>query len=59
LYDGIVDEKKPATICINNNTNQSVANIKAGNNFKGITRDEKPFDCAFPPLVPVQLSNNP
>lgn len=57
LYDGIVDEKNPGTICIRNNTNQSIANIKAGNKFKGITRDEKPFDCAAAPLVPVQLEN--
>jgi len=59
LYDGIVDEKNPGTICIRNNTNQSVANIKAGNKFKGITRDEKPYDCAISPQVPVQLAQTP
>lgn len=57
LYDGIVDEKKPGTICIRNNTNQSVANIKAGDNFRGITRDEKAYDCTSAPLVPVKLEN--
>ncbi len=58
LFDGIVDERNPATICIRSNTNQSVANIKAANNFKGITRDEKPFSCTAPPLVPVTIEQN-
>jgi parallel beta-helix repeat protein len=59
IYDGIVDEKNPGTICIRNNTNQSIANIKAGDKFKGITRDEKPFECAMVPQVPVQLNQTP
>jgi parallel beta-helix repeat protein len=59
LYDGIVDEKNPGTICIRNNINQSIANFKAGNKFKGITRDEKPYDCASEPLMPVKLENTP
>jgi parallel beta-helix repeat protein len=59
LYDGIVDEKNPGTICIRNNINQSIANFKAGDKFKGITRDEKPYDCALAPLVPVRLNNTP
>jgi hypothetical protein len=54
-----VDEKNPGTICIRNNTNQSIANIKAGDKFKGITRDEKPFECAMVPQVPVQLNQTP
>ncbi len=59
LLDGIVDEKNPGTICIRNNINQSIANFKAGNKFKGITRDEKPYDCASAPLMPVTLENIP
>jgi parallel beta-helix repeat protein len=46
IYDGIRDVKvnSPA-ICIRNNSNQSVANIQAENNFKGISKDMTPFDC--------------
>ncbi|MFC0774699.1 parallel beta-helix domain-containing protein [Terrimonas alba] len=46
IYDGIVDDKvKKTAICIRNNTNQSIGNIKAGNKFKGITREMSPYDC--------------
>lgn len=46
IYDGIVDEKAThSAICIRNNENQSMGNIKAGNKFKGITRDMAPYDC--------------
>ena len=46
IYDGIVDEKlKNQGICIRNNTNQSIGNIKAGNKFKGITREMASYDC--------------
>ncbi|WP_276503373.1 parallel beta-helix domain-containing protein [Terrimonas pollutisoli] len=46
IYDGIVDDKvKNPAICIRNNTNQSIGNIKAGNKFKGITREMSPYDC--------------
>jgi parallel beta-helix repeat protein len=59
LYDGIVD---PATrdangqvradkrICIRNNQNQSVVNLDAEHDFKGISRDPAPFACDLPPL---------
>ncbi len=46
IYDGIVDDKiKSTAICIRNNENQSMANIKAANKFKGITRDMTAYDC--------------
>ena len=46
IYDGIVDDKvKNPAICIRNNENQSIANIKAANKFKGISRDMSVFDC--------------
>ncbi|MGZ8511135.1 MAG: parallel beta-helix domain-containing protein [Chitinophagaceae bacterium] len=46
IYDGIVDDKiKSTAICIRNNGNQSIANIKAANKFKGITRDMSAYDC--------------
>ena len=56
MYDGIVDKntldangqvKPDSRICIRNNKNQSVVNIDAGNGFKNINRDEKPFDCTI------------
>ncbi len=59
LYDGIEDKNQSTTICIRNNKNQSIANIKAANKFKGITRDEKPFDCIGSTLSSVQLKNIP
>ena len=46
IYDGIVDDKaKNPAICIRNNENQSMANIKAANKFKGISRDMSAHDC--------------
>lgn len=46
IYDGIVDDKvKNTAICIRNNENQSMANIKAANKFKGISRDMSAYDC--------------
>ncbi len=46
IYDGIVDDKvKNPAICIRNNENQSIANIRAANKFKGISRDMSGFDC--------------
>ena len=46
IYDGIVDDKvKNPAICIRNNENQSIANIKAANKFKRISRDMSAYDC--------------
>jgi parallel beta-helix repeat protein len=46
IYDGIVnDQLQHPAICIRNNENQSIGNIKAANKFKGISRDMKAFDC--------------
>ncbi|THU40202.1 hypothetical protein FAM09_10040 [Niastella caeni] len=46
IYDGIVDDKvQHPAICIRNNENQSIGNIKAANKFKGISREMKAFDC--------------
>lgn len=46
IYDGIIDDKvKNPAICIRNNENQSMANIKAANKFKGISRDMSAYDC--------------
>ncbi len=48
IYDGIVDDKvKNQAICIRNNENQSMANIKAANKFKDITRDMSAYDCEW------------
>jgi parallel beta-helix repeat protein len=47
VYDGIVDDKLTSqAICIRDNKNQSMANIKAANKFKGITRDMSAYNCA-------------
>ncbi|WP_345248047.1 parallel beta-helix domain-containing protein [Nibrella saemangeumensis] len=61
LYDGIIDPntrdaagtiRPDKRICIQNNKNQSVANIDAENGFKTISRDMSAFDCR---LEPVQV----
>ena len=47
IYDGITDDKQEnRSICIRNNKNQSIANIKAANNFKDVSRDMTPYDCS-------------
>jgi parallel beta-helix repeat protein len=56
-YDGIVDVKNPAEICIRNNTNQSFANLDAENGFKKISRDASKHDCTLQPIPNVELKN--
>jgi parallel beta-helix repeat protein len=56
IYDGIADEKaEQAVLCISNNKNESVANIKAADNFKGVSRDMAPFRCEGKKLEAVVL----
>ncbi|HSK11851.1 MAG TPA: parallel beta-helix domain-containing protein, partial [Phnomibacter sp.] len=57
LYDGIEDERRPVSLCIQNNDEQTVANIKAANKFKDISRDPAPFNCRGKTLGEVQLQN--
>jgi hypothetical protein len=54
LYDGIQNQawlnadgslKPEYRICIGNNKNGTFANLKADKNFKGISRDLKPYTC--------------
>jgi parallel beta-helix repeat protein len=59
LFDGIAPKDGEQHICIRNNTNQSIANIKAGDNFKGISREMAPFDCTGQHLPAVTLKNIP
>ncbi len=56
-YDGIVDAKNPAEICIRNNSNQSFANLDAENGFKNISRDASKHDCTLQPIPKVELKN--
>lgn len=56
-YDGIVDAKNPAEICIRNNSNQSFANLDAEKGFKNISRDASKHDCTLQPLPKVELKN--
>jgi hypothetical protein len=59
IYDGIQDEKvKNPSICIESNTNQTVANIKAADNFKGISKDITPFICSGVKQAGVVLNVN-
>lgn len=53
LYDGIIDPAKNAggaagnenKLCITNNTDESFANLDAGNGFKNLNRDIQKFRC--------------
>ncbi len=53
LYDGITDPAKNAggpegnlnIICVHDNSDDSFANLDAGNNFKGLSRDAEKFRC--------------
>lgn len=56
-YDGIVDTKNPAELCIRNNSNQSFANLDAENGFKNISRDASKHDCTLQPIPKVELKN--
>lgn len=56
-YDGIVDAKNPAEICIRNNTNQSFANLDAENGFKKISRDASKHNCTLEAIPKVELKN--
>lgn len=56
-YDGIVDTKSPAEICIRNNSNQSFANLDAENGFKNISRNAAKHDCTLNAVPKVELKN--
>ncbi len=64
IYDGIIDPKTldaqgntlaEKKICIQNNKNQSFANIDAEHGFKNISRDMSKYDCT---LEPVKIVKN-
>lgn len=55
VYDGITDKNNPPTICIQNNTNMSFANMDAANKFKNISRDASAYNCSLPPLAATTL----
>lgn len=54
IYDGILDEKNPGSnrICIQNNHQESFANIDAANNFKNISRNASAHRCTL--NIPMQ-----
>jgi parallel beta-helix repeat protein len=63
LYDGIIDPQTldaqgntlaDKKICIQNNKNQSFANIDAEHDFKGISRDINKYDCMLEPIKIVK-----
>ncbi|MCS7018671.1 MAG: parallel beta-helix domain-containing protein [Cytophagales bacterium] len=59
LFDGISDAQRSEKmqICIRNNTNQTFANLDAGNDFKNVSRSLENFDCELPSLQPVIMKN--
>ena len=58
VWDGIVDEKAIGknVLCISGHDDVSFANIKAEDDFKGISRDKSPHNCVPVPLSPVTLT---
>ncbi len=53
LYDGIRDPGAAAglpPVCLGQNTNGSFADLKAGQKFKGISKDPQPYVCTIPAL---------
>lgn len=68
IYDGIIDNKTKNAdgtiqdthrICIQNNKNQSFANIDAENDFKNISQDASIYNCSHTSLKKAQLNNSP
>ncbi|WP_448520538.1 parallel beta-helix domain-containing protein [Rhodoflexus sp.] len=59
MYDGIRDEQRSEKLqlCIRNNTNESFADLDAGNNFKNISRAVREYNCELPALKPVTLAD--
>ena len=53
LYDGIVDPKKTATICAQNNGGAVFVNYDAGGGFKHLLKNASANNCALPPLTAV------
>ncbi len=53
LYDGIVDPKKTATICAQNNGGAVFVNYDAGGGFKHLLKNASENNCALPPLTAV------
>jgi parallel beta-helix repeat protein len=53
VYDGIVDKNNPGKLCIQNNKEETFANIDAENNFKNVSRDVTNHRCSLPALEPA------
>ena len=65
VYDGILPEKardasgqvkEEYQICLRNNDNASFAQLDAEGDFKNISRDLAPYDCARPALDATELA---
>jgi len=57
IFDGIRDDKRAdRKICIQNNVNQTFANIDAEGGFKNISRDVSDHNCSQVPIEPVVFS---
>ena len=63
LFDGVVNREKlvgkrlpdDSRICFQNNGDATFMNYDAGEQFKHISRDAKPYDCSLTPLSAVNL----
>jgi len=51
--DGIFSKDQPFEMCLSNNGDVRFANIDAENDFAGLTKDWKAYDCQRPLLKPI------
>lgn len=60
VFDGIVDSAQSdvTPLCVRNNKNASFVNLDASNDFKKLSRDVSPYDCAIEPLKKAALTLN-
>lgn len=61
FYDGIANDKikdyeATRNICVRNNKNESFINLDAAHDFKGKSRDIKPFNCELPKLTKTGIA---
>lgn len=56
-FDGIEDDKmKERNICIHSNKNETFVSLNAGNGFKNMSNDLKPYTCTPESLPAVELN---
>lgn len=55
LYDGVVEPKADAKLCLENNGAASFLNYDAGGGFRKMVKDAKGYKCTLPALAAITL----